>query len=311
VPTGLPFPTESGGFLYPPSEWSTQSPYQVAMGYELAVTPLQLAAAYAPFANGGELIEPALVKEIDAPDGRVLYRHTPRVVRRVMSKPVADKIRHMLLDVVDEGTALQAALDNYLLAGKTGTPRATVRGRYVQGRYNPNFVSLFPGDNPQYVVVVKMTAPQSSIYAASTAAPVTKAILQAAIAARNAALDRSMLASSVRPTKRDSIRQSGEVRALDVAGGREGTVAALPDTKRETGTLPFVVTLPARPEISRPKVMRAVPDVRGLVLRDAVRSLHSAGFRVQLARGSGETTTTPSAGALAPTGTLVRLLFSY
>jgi cell division protein FtsI (penicillin-binding protein 3) len=317
TPTGLPFPTESGGSLYPPKLWSTQSPYQLPMGYEIAVTPLQLAVAYATFANGGELVEPALVKEILGPDGTVLYNHTPRVIRRVISKPVAEKVRHMLLDVVDEGTALQAALDNYLLAGKTGTPRATVRGRYVQGRYNPNFVSLFPGDNPQYVVVVKMTAPQSSIYAAKTAAPVTKTILQAAIAARNAALDRGKLASSVLPTKRDSIRQSGEPRvaALDVGDTHPGADVAVPaptaDMADGRGRVPFVFELPAPRAAPPPRVLRPVPDVHGFMLRDAVRSLHSAGFRVQLARGTGSTTTatSPAAGALAPTGTLVRLLF--
>ena len=135
----------------------------MAMGYEIAVTPLQLAVAYATFANGGKLIEPALVKQVTSPEGDVLYRHTPRVVRQVMSDTVAARVRHMLLDVVDEGTALQAALDNYLLAGKTGTPRGTVHGHYVSGRYNPNFVGLFPGDNPQYVIVVKLTAPQAAI----------------------------------------------------------------------------------------------------------------------------------------------------
>ena len=175
------------------------------MGYEVSVTPLQLASAYATFANGGELVEPALVKEIVAPDGTVRYQHKRRVVRRVMSDRVADKLRHMLLDVVDEGTALEAALDNYLLAGKTGTPRGTVRGHYVRGRYNPNFVGLFPADAPQYVIVVKLTAPQSSIFAAETAAPVTKAILQAAVAARDAALDRAKLASSVVPSRRTRV----------------------------------------------------------------------------------------------------------
>jgi cell division protein FtsI/penicillin-binding protein 2 len=315
TPTGLPFPTESGGSLYPPKVWSSQTTYQVPMGYEIAVTPLQLAAGYATFANGGELLEPALVKEIVAPDGTVLYKHTPRVVRRVISKPTAEKVRHMLLDVVDEGTALQAALDNYMLAGKTGTPRATVHGHYVQGRYNPNFVSLFPGDNPQYVVVVKMTAPQSSIFAAKTAAPVTKTILQAAIAARNAALDRSKLASSVLPPKKDSVLQSGEARptaALDVAEAHTGelTVAPPPPADTTRSTVPFVYTLPAAPVVVAAKAVRAVPDVHGLMLRDAVRSLHSAGFRVQLARGAGVTAaTSPAAGALAPTGTVVRLLF--
>ena len=319
TPTGLPFPTESGGSLYPPKVWSTQSAMQVPMGYEIAVTPpVQLATAYsAAFAeNGGNLVEPALVKEILAPDGTVLYKHAPRVVRRVISKPVAEKVRHMLLDVVDEGTALQAALDNYLLAGKTGTPRATVHGHYVQGRYNPNFVSLFPGDNPQYVIVVKMTAPQSSIYAAKTAAPVTKTILQAAIAARNAALDRSKLASSVLPTKRDSIRQAGEAlpnAELDVSDTHTGELVAVspsPDTAARRGDVPFVFTLPAAPNAAVTRAVRAVPDVHGLLLRDAVRSLHSAGFRVQLARGAGVTaSTSPAAGALAPTGTLVRLLY--
>ena len=136
------------------------------MGYEIAVTPLQLAAAYAAFANGGEL------------SSRRWSRRSSRRTERFGSSTSAascgawcrsrspDKMRHMLLDVVDEGTALQAALDNYQLAGKTGTPRATVKGRYVEGRYNPNFVGLFPGDNPQYVIVVKLTAPRSSIFAA-------------------------------------------------------------------------------------------------------------------------------------------------
>ena len=167
TPTGVTYPTESGGTLRAPASWSTQSPNSLAMGYEVAVTPLQLAAAYATFANGGELVEPSAGEgDHRARTGRCRSTHERRVVRRVVSKPVADKMRHMLLDVVDEGTALQAAVDNYLLAGKTGTPRATVRGRYVEGRYNPNFVGLFPADNPQYVIVVKLTAPRSSIFAA-------------------------------------------------------------------------------------------------------------------------------------------------
>ncbi|HSQ32650.1 MAG TPA: penicillin-binding transpeptidase domain-containing protein [Gemmatimonadaceae bacterium] len=312
IPTGLPYPTESGGTLRSPVSWSSQSGISMAMGYEVAVTPLQLATAYAAFANGGELVQPSLVKEIVSPDGTVLYSHKPRVVRRVVSKPTADKVRHMLLDVVDEGTALEAALDNYTLAGKTGTPRSTVRGHYVAGRYNPNFVGIFPADNPQYVVVVKMTAPQSSIYAAQTAAPVTKAILEAAVAAQNAALDRGKLASSVVPSRRDSaaptaVAQAGEVTPNTVAPTQNA------DSAGDGGSVPFVVALPAPPDRPAPRLLRTVPDVHGLVLRDAVRSLHSAGFRVQLTRSPANlsATTAPAAGELARTGTVVRLLYDY
>ena len=180
--TGVPFPSEASGTLNEPARWSKQSANSMAIGYEVAVTPLQLAAAYAAFANGGQLLEPALVKEIRAPDGTVLYQHTPRVVRQVVSPAVSTKVLGMLVGVVEDGTAVQADLSNYLLAGKTGTPKATVHGKYVQGRYNPNFVGLFPGDAPQYVIVVKLTNPQTSIqgkalgvaFAASTAAPITQ-----------------------------------------------------------------------------------------------------------------------------------------
>ncbi|HEY7393413.1 MAG TPA: penicillin-binding transpeptidase domain-containing protein [Gemmatimonadaceae bacterium] len=307
TPTGLPYPSESGGMLRSPSAWSDQSPHALAMGYEISVTPLQLAMAYSVFANGGELVEPALVKEVVAPNGTVRFRHSKRVVRRVISKPVADKIRHILLDVVDEGTALKAAIDNYLLAGKTGTPRSVVHGQYVAGRYNPNFVGIFPGDNPQYVIVVKLTAPQTSIYASETAAPVTKAILQAAVAARDAALDRGRLASSKIP------RATGAGSRLDVEESG-GILGAAEDTGRAESST-FVVTLPAPRQQQASRAARRIPDVRGLSLRDAVRSLHEAGFRVQLTRTDGSATssvsTSPAAGELAPTGTLVRLVFDY
>jgi len=306
------------------------------MGYEIAATPLQLALAYATFANGGELVEPALVKEVVGPDGVVRYRHDRRVARRVVPQSVADKIRTTLLDVVDEGTALQAALDNYLLAGKTGTPRATMHGHYVAGRYNPNFVGLFPGDAPQFVIVVKLIAPRGTFYGGTTAAPLTKAILQAAIAARDAALDRTKLASSVMPGRRDSMHpdslrtDSGRMRRASADPARLDSTelvarlagSATPDSGRhdsraDDGSIPYVVTLPlARDAPRHAEAPHVVPEVRGLALRDAVRSLHSAGFRVQLARAGASLataagSTSPAAGALAPPGSLVRLLFTY
>jgi cell division protein FtsI (penicillin-binding protein 3) len=334
TPTGVPYPSEASGTLRPPTKWSTQSPASLAMGYEIAVTPLQLAVAYAAFANGGELLEPALVKEVRAPDGTVRYRHQRRVVRRVMTPDVADRMRKMLLNVVENGTALQADLSSFLLAGKTGTPRRTVNGRYAAQQYNPNFVGLFPGDAPQYVIVVKLTnphGPDGSIYSASTAAPLTKTVLQAALAARDAALDRDKLASSadaaqaLRPdtaSLRDMVvARPDSARPMDssgVAGGVESgaidSVLRARRVARETASapaLPFVVTLPATPRPSRAvAAARLVPDVRGLPLRDAVRSLHSAGFHVRLVRGSNGTTD-PTAGSVAPAGALVRLFHDF
>ena len=301
--TGVPYPSEANGVLREPSRWSPQSPASLAMGYEMSVTPLQLAVAYASFANGGELVEPALVKEIRAPDGTPLYQHRKRVVRRVLTADVANRIRTMLLNVVENGTALQADLSSFLLAGKTGTPRRTVNGRYAAQQYNPNFVGLFPGDEPQFVIVVKLTNPRDekgSFYSAATAAPLTKTVLQAALAARDAALDRHKLASSA---------GAAVAPHPDSALGRGGKTAS--HVEARAGSIPFVVSLPLRRAApSSAEAARAVPDIHGMALRIAVLSLHNAGFHVRLVHGV-DGATEPAAGSLAPVGTIVRLFHDF
>jgi cell division protein FtsI (penicillin-binding protein 3) len=299
--TGIDLPGETPGLIRRPQKWSQVSLGALSIGQEVSVTPLQLAVAYAAFANGGELVEPALVKEIRTPGGAVLYEHQKRVVRRVLTPGVADRMRKMLLNVVENGTALQADLSSFLLAGKTGTPRRTVNGRYAAQQYNPNFVGLFPGDAPQFVIVVKLTNPRDgrgSFYSASTAAPLTKTVLQAALAARDAALDRHKLASSAGGALAqwpDSAPALGSVHRDDVSAG----------------SVPYVVSLSQRRGGPRaPDVPRAIPDVHGLELRDAVHSLHSAGFHVRLVRGT-DGATEPAAGSLAPAGSLVRLFHDF
>ena len=299
--TGIPYSAEASGTLRPPSQWSRQSPASLAMGYETAVTPLQLALAYAAIANGGELLEPRLVREIRAPEGDVVFSAGRRVVRRVMPPKVAQTIRGLLAGVVETGTATSAELTSYTMAGKTGTPRRAVAGKYAPRQYNPNFVGLFPADDPQLVVVVKLVNPKSSIYGGRTAAPITKAIVEAALASRDAAIDRGRLTTAdARPV------QAGREVAV-AAAARGGRRAAAPDTV----TRPVLLSLPLRPARKETPPPRQVPNVRGLTLREAVRSLHNAGFRVQLAPGpSSPTVTEPTPGSVVAAGTLVRLRHS-
>src|SRR5205823_5932121 len=99
APTGLPYPAEAAGTLRPPSGWSRQTPASLAMGYEVSVTPLQLALAYGAIANGGELLEPLLVKEVRDADGETRFRGTRRVVRRVIPEGVARTMRELLATV--------------------------------------------------------------------------------------------------------------------------------------------------------------------------------------------------------------------
>jgi hypothetical protein len=134
----------------------------------------------------------------------------------------------------------------------------------------------------------------------------TKTILQAALAARDAALDRGQLAVA---TRASSAFSEGRPRAQVAAtpASRRPHVRQAADTLRRV-----LLDLPtAAPQRPRAPARRSVPDVRGLRLRDAVRSLHDAGFRVQLTRDPSSTSQTePAPGALVPTGSLVRLRYS-
>jgi len=282
APTGVDFPAESPGRLRPPREWSRPSSASLAIGYELAVTPIQLAAAYGAIANDGVLLEPTLIREVRDPRGALLYRHHPEPVRRVVSPQVAAKLRALLRGVVDPGgTGERAALANFQLAAKTGTARRVVGGRYAAGQYTASFAALFPADAPQLVVVMKIDNPQKgSYFAAQTAAPVTRSMLEQALAARTVALDRARL-SNVAPT------------------------TDRPPLDEPDGVVPYVVQWPYVPDTAAAQPDRVVPNVTGRPLREAARTLHRRGFRVVVKGWGVVHHTWPAAGDSAAAGTTV------
>jgi cell division protein FtsI (penicillin-binding protein 3) len=295
--TGLPYPSESPGRLYPVGQWSGTSRASMAMGYELSVTPVQLAAAYASFANGGLLVEPQLVQEIRDPKGRTVWRAERRVVRRLMSEGTSFAMRDLLRDVVAGGTATGADLATFEVAGKSGTARRTsTDGRgYEEGAYTASFVGLFPADDPQYVILVKLDNPKAgSYYGGRVAAPVSKVVLEAAIAARDASLNRTQLADAPKRRGTDSGRAVDSVRAV---------AAADAEANREAPA--YVIELGDTAQRAQPvATSRPVPDVRGMPTRRAVRELHRAGFRVQLVQGGG---VQPAPGTMLRSGSVVRL----
>jgi len=281
--TGVEFPGEAAGRLRPPFEWTRPSAASLAIGYELSVTPIQLAAAYAALANGGLLLQPTMIREVRSPEGRVLYRHEPEPVRRAVSPEIAAALRDLLRGVVERGTGAEAALTNFPVAAKTGTTRRVVNGHYAPGQYTASFAALFPADKPQLVLVVKIDNPhKGSHFAAQTAAPVTRSVLEQALAARTVALDRARLSTAAPPATAVPLEDDG-------------------------GVVPYVVPWPYQPDSVGERRRQTVPDVTGLRLREAVRALHRRGFRVAL-RGWGTAEHTwPAAGDSAATGATVTL----
>lgn len=290
APTGIELPGEASGTLRRPSAWSRQSPASLAIGYEIGVTPIQMALAYGALANGGWLMEPRLVREIRASDGSTLERRRPRRVRRVLPAPVARRISDVLVDVVEEGTGTAARLGAFSVAGKSGTSRAYNRdGGYEEGGYYASFVGFFPADDPQLVVFVKLERPEGAYYGGSTAAPVTRTTLEAILAARQAPLDRRSLVAMVEPDVEEPAAD-GAVQFVSYRLPEQPPTAA----ERSTAGAVSGGGVP-------------VPDVAGLPLRVAVRRIHSLGLRVRWEGEGAVTVVRPEPGVRLTPGDTVRI----
>lgn len=320
---GIPHPAESPGVL-PRPPYRSPTPTQLGIGYAMQATPLQLAAAYAAIANGGELLQPLLVRALVDPQGRAV--HVPRrtVVRRVMSPATARAVRGMLESVVDSGTSRAAALATYDVAGKSGTAKRAERGRYVRGGYNATFAGLFPAQAPQVVIVARLVDPQGTIFGGTVAGGLVNDLLQRALASRDAGLDRARLVAAVRPptVPRPSASAGGSL-VRTMAARTVGDSAAAVDSAPKPAAAPLppfvprlapariVVRLPlepARPAPQLPAVRESapVPAVNGLDPRQAARLLFLAGFVVRVERG-GALRTRPTAGTLHPPGSTITL----
>ena len=310
VPTGIEIPGEVGGLLRRPDRWSAQSPASLAIGYEISVTPLQMAMAYGALANGGLLMQPRLVSEVRDADGRVLERFEPQVVRRVTSDRVARAVSRVLVDVVEDGTGTAAGLGAFKVAGKTGTTRAYTADKGYAGGHFPSFVGFFPAEDPQLVVFVKLENPKGAYYGGAVAAPVTRATMEAALAARATPLDRGQLLKTVE--SRVVMPQASPVRfasqpidppapptfaaeAVAAELGAEGAPA-----EGDAGGMTLSSGAAAAGGVP-------VPDVAGLPARIAVRRLHGLGLRVKQDGPGPILGTFPSAGTRLLPGDTVLL----
>jgi cell division protein FtsI/penicillin-binding protein 2 len=174
--TGVDLPGEEGGIVLPLDRWSDSTIGNVPIGQGIAVTSMQMAAAYAAIANGGILRSPHIV---DAVGGRRTER--PRG-ERIISESTAASVRSMLEGVFGPGgTASGAAIKGYALAGKTGTAQKPIPGGYSKDKYVASFVGFAPARDPKLLVTVMVDEPKGDIYGGSVAAPAWRKITSFAL----------------------------------------------------------------------------------------------------------------------------------
>jgi cell division protein FtsI (penicillin-binding protein 3) len=164
--TGVDFPGESSGIVPALERWSGSTIGTLPIGHGIAVTPVQMASAYATVANGGVWSQPHLVERLGT------GKRVRPVTRRILTPRVSRQVLRMMEDVVLEGTGQEAALPGYKVAGKTGTAaKPDPDGGYSTSRYVASFVGIVPATSPRLVVLVTVDEPAAAIWGGVVAAP--------------------------------------------------------------------------------------------------------------------------------------------
>ncbi|HSK37854.1 MAG TPA: penicillin-binding protein 2, partial [Actinomycetota bacterium] len=181
--SGVDLPGESPGIVRPAQSWYCTDLGTNAIGQGVAVTVLQMASVYATVANNGVLRSPTLLRGTVDARGKVAKAER-RPGRRVLSTKTARSMSRILEGVVKEGgTGTLAALEEWRVAGKTGTARKpdNVRGGYRPGAYMGSFIGFAPAEKPAVVVAVVIDEPTRGYYGGSVAAPVFREVTGTAL----------------------------------------------------------------------------------------------------------------------------------
>ncbi|MGO9376934.1 MAG: peptidoglycan D,D-transpeptidase FtsI family protein [Dissulfurispiraceae bacterium] len=192
--TGIDLQGEIPGLVKSPDRWSGTSIGAMAIGQEIAVTPLQVLRAYSAVANGGYLVTPHVVKEIRSPDGVIISKIEPKT-QRIISAETAATFRGILKTVTEEGgTATEAAVEGNQVAGKTGTAQLFDQQtkHYSKTRYIGSFVGFVPADNPRLAIIVVIKEPKGQIYGGIVAGPVFRQIANEALSYLTVPMDNAM-----------------------------------------------------------------------------------------------------------------------
>jgi len=238
-PTGVELPGESSGILRPTARWSALSLPSMSFGQEIGVTALQVTSAVAAVANGGYLMKPLIVRQIEDRDGVVEEAFRPVAVRRVLEPETVDVLTDLLRGVVRDGTGRHAAVPGYTVAGKTGTAqKVDASGRYSMTAHVASFVGYVPASRPALVILAALDEPKGEHNeGGDVAAPLFARVAE-----------RALRRLAVPPDDTDRVLRAVNYAPEGLARPASYTPAALPvaEPTDEPGRMPDLRGRPAR-----------------------------------------------------------------
>ena len=273
--SGVELPDESPGIMRNEKSWARIDLLTQSFGQGISVTPMQMAVAYAAIANGGQLMRPFIVRRITGPNGDVTLEHEPTPIRRVMSQRTAQVTTELLRRVVEEkgGTGSRARLDDFTVAGKTGTAqKVDPRTRAYSSKRIGSFVGFVPADHPRAVILVLIDEPSTSSYGGVVAAPVFRNIASGVMQALRVTPERAPQPATDGPRVQQAKGKGKDQAAAKVKLARAQPAPPLPPMP------PPVAAVPPADAPPRP----GPPGYLGLSLREALTREHAAGWTVAI-----------------------------
>jgi cell division protein FtsI/penicillin-binding protein 2 len=293
--TSIDLPNEENGRLRKPYEWSLVTLPWMSVGYEVQVTPLQMAMAYASLANGGKLMRPYIVEKVIDEAGRIVNETRPHVLRQAIHPRTIETLMPVFEGVIsDSGTAQYASISGISIAGKTGTAQKYIDGRY-RTRYRASFVGFYPTDDPKYVCLILLDEPKTSIYGGYVAGPVFRNISRRIIGLdhdlhRSINMDSEPVYWTEVPSVKGMTLAEASIqlgnRNLDFTktgnGSRVTSQHPEPGVRIDIGEKITLAFETAESGMSDNEGRHTIiPDVRGMSMRQAIQLLRENGLDVQ------------------------------
>ena len=183
--TGIDIASESSGILMKQSSVKNVDLARIGFGQAVAVTPIQIITAFCAAINGGELLQPYLVKSATDSQGNVILENNKKVKTRVISQNTSNLINNLLENVATK-RGKTTFVDGYRIGGKTGTAQKYENGVIARGKYVSSFFGTYPADNPEYAMLLLVNEPSAGVYYGSVvAAPYAKEIFSGIFQAKN------------------------------------------------------------------------------------------------------------------------------
>ncbi len=317
--SGIDYPGESGGLVFEPEQVGPVELATSAFGQGVSVTPLQQLMAVSAIANGGYLMKPYLVQKICNAEEEVVFEQQPEVLRQVISKSTAEKVTWVMENVAIRGSAMNAAIEGYRIAAKTGTAeKVGPDGRYLAGNYIVSFIGFVPAEDPQIVLYVAVDgATRGAQWGSQMGAPLFRRIMV------------DVLNYMQIPSSEGASSTGGPVQVPDLQGLSVHDAAAQLDTAglmlRFVGEGQYIVNQTPKAGASVPPQTEIIvylaedeafsggsismPDLSGFTVKDVGQVLSWLGLYLE-AEGSGVALRQePASGAPVERGDVIKVFF--